>query len=103
MTKSKNTENCKNKTLPKFEYVDVVGADYKGSINLFFGGWVLALVRDPVLASQIKSSTQQYPRYGRTNDSKCCYCNEKGFSEAPNFPCGTCGSTYAPPTEGAAE
>jgi hypothetical protein len=96
MTYTENAENSKAVTLPEFEYVDVVGKGFEGYVNLFFGGWVIGLIQ-PNIATQMKAAI---PAKHRSKDRNICFtCSGKGFSGAPNFKCGVCGTTATPPTE----
>ena len=97
MTYTENAENSKAVTLPEFEYVDVVGKGFEGYVNLFFGGWTIGLIQ-PNIATQMKAAI---PAKHRSKDRNICFtCSGKGFSGAPNFKCGVCGTTATPPTEG---
>jgi hypothetical protein len=48
--------------LSQWSYVNVVGDECKGWLNLFFAGEVIALVRDVDLADRIRSVTTLLPR-----------------------------------------
>ena len=96
MTTLLNAENSQAVTLPEFEYVDVVGKGFEGYVNLFFGGWIIGLIH-PNIATQMKAAI---PAKHRSKDRNTCFtCFGKGFSDAPNFTCGACGTKATPPTE----
>ena len=93
---SKNSETLPHH-LPAFEYVNVIGDGWAGHINLFFGGHIIALVR-PHIAAQIKTAIPVVKRRSSQHDI-CSTCSGVGFSGAPSFPCGACGTKATPPIE----
>lgn len=84
----------------KFEYTDIVGEECEGWINLFFGGWCVALIKDTELAENIKATT---PKMGSVSDEQhqphdntCTACLGEGFGPIggrPHQACGMCGAT----------
>lgn len=84
----------------KFEYVNVVGEGCEGWINLFFGGWCVALIKEVELAEQIKAAIPEMSSVSdeqhEPHDNTCPACKGEGFGplgERPSMPCGMCGTT----------
>lgn len=84
----------------KFEYVDVVGEGCEGWINLFFGGYIIAMIRNTDLAEQIKATTPKMTSVSdeqhEPHDDVCPACKGEGFGPVggrSGMPCGMCGTT----------
>lgn len=54
----------------EFEYVDVIGEGFKGCINLFFDGQVVAMIRHVGLAEKIKAKIPEMKLYNLTRRTK---------------------------------
>lgn len=84
----------------QFEYTNVVGDGCEGWINLFFGGWCIALIKNIEIAECIKATT---PEMNSASDEQhephsnaCPACQGEGFSPIggrPHQPCGMCGAS----------
>ena len=80
----------------QFEYTDIKTEGCEGWINLFFGGWCVALIKDVDLAANIKAKTPKMSSVSdeqhEPHDDTCPVCNGGGFHDS-QAPCGICGTT----------
>jgi len=84
----------------KFEYAEITGKGWEGRINLFFGGYIIAMVNDIDVAREIKSAIDKYGSLDSIGGFTCAVCGGVGFEPSgawPPLPCGVCGQVWVKP------